>query len=264
VWLIEDAAQAFGAIEGGRRLGTIGDAGVYSFGFFKNLSTWRGGMVVSNDRALIERIRGRVRQLPVVSRRHLFFRAASGLTVDIATWPPVFSRIVFPLVRRDIGGIHRRLDPEANATRRSALPEDWLGRMRPWQAELGLKSLDRVDVDNRERVRHAAKYHDALDGTPGIITPARTGDLSNIYTYFPIQVSGREHVLNQALRHGRDVAAQHLRNCADLPAFRDLYRDCPNARAAAAELILLPTYPRYPVSEIHLNIAEIGKLNLLC
>src|SRR5437899_4633195 len=44
--LIEDAAQAFGAIESGRHLGTIGDAGIYSFGFFKNRPTWRGGMVV--------------------------------------------------------------------------------------------------------------------------------------------------------------------------------------------------------------------------
>src|SRR5262245_2680094 len=34
VRLIEDTAQAFGAIESGRRLGTIGDAGIYSFGFY--------------------------------------------------------------------------------------------------------------------------------------------------------------------------------------------------------------------------------------
>src|SRR5438105_1415836 len=64
VRLIEDAAQAFGAIEQGRRLGTIGDAGIYSFGFFKNISTWRGGMVVSNDSALVERIRNRVQIFP--------------------------------------------------------------------------------------------------------------------------------------------------------------------------------------------------------
>ena len=65
--LIEDAAQAFGAIESGRHLGTIGDAGIYSFGFFKNLPTWRGGMVVSNDRGLIASIRSHVRKLARLS-----------------------------------------------------------------------------------------------------------------------------------------------------------------------------------------------------
>ena len=59
------------------------------------------------------------------------------------------------------------------------------------------------------------------------------------------------------MRHGRDFAAQHLRNCADLQEFKDLYRDCPNARAAARELVLLPTYARYPRAEIRKNIEFI-------
>lgn len=40
--LIEDAAQAFGAAEQGRALGTWGDLGIFSFGIYKHLSGWRG------------------------------------------------------------------------------------------------------------------------------------------------------------------------------------------------------------------------------
>jgi dTDP-4-amino-4,6-dideoxygalactose transaminase len=259
--LIEDAAQAFGAIEGGRRLGTIGDAGIYSFGFFKNLCTWQGGMVVSNDRALIERIRTRVRRLPYLSYRGLLRNAISGLVVDVGTWPPVFAGLAYPVVSRNIGRLNRRLDPEASATRRNTLPDEWLGRMRPWQAALGLQQLDRVDADNDARVRHAERYHDALDGIPGIITPKRTTDLSNIYTYFPVQIPERDRALAYARHRRRDIAAQHLRNCADLRDFREFYRDCPNARAASSELILLPTYPRYPEEEIRRNIDVVKKLH---
>src|SRR5262245_22666848 len=111
VRLIEDTAQAFGAIENGRRLGTIGDAGIYSFGFYKNLTTWRGGMVVSNDVRFIERIRQNVRQLPDLRRLRLLTRALKGLMVDTATWPPVFSLLTHPIVRRDFSFMTTRLDP---------------------------------------------------------------------------------------------------------------------------------------------------------
>src|SRR5262245_61310281 len=85
--LIEDAAQAFGAIEQERHLGTIGEAGIYSFGFFKNLPMWRGGMVVSNDRGMIARIRKRTQSFSCAPRSQLLASAVAGLIVDISTWP---------------------------------------------------------------------------------------------------------------------------------------------------------------------------------
>lgn len=56
--LIEDAAQAHGALYKGRRAGSLGDAAAFSFYPAKNLGAFGdGGGVVSNDAALIERIR---------------------------------------------------------------------------------------------------------------------------------------------------------------------------------------------------------------
>lgn len=47
--VIEDACQAFGLSYGGRRLGTIGDVGVYSFNQHKNIKSGEGGALVTND-----------------------------------------------------------------------------------------------------------------------------------------------------------------------------------------------------------------------
>ena len=55
--VLEDAAQAFGGSYKGQRLGTLGDAGIYSFDFSKNVTTGEGGAIVTNDRALYERCR---------------------------------------------------------------------------------------------------------------------------------------------------------------------------------------------------------------
>ncbi|MBI5630426.1 MAG: DegT/DnrJ/EryC1/StrS family aminotransferase [Elusimicrobia bacterium] len=55
--VLEDAAQAFGGTYKGRFLGTLGDAGVYSFDFAKNITTGEGGAVVCRSREVFERAR---------------------------------------------------------------------------------------------------------------------------------------------------------------------------------------------------------------
>jgi dTDP-4-amino-4,6-dideoxygalactose transaminase len=54
IFLIEDCAHAHGASWDGRRAGTYGDAGVYSFYATKTVSTGEGGVLVSKHPDLIE------------------------------------------------------------------------------------------------------------------------------------------------------------------------------------------------------------------
>ena len=55
--VIEDAAHALEATWKGRRAGSIGDCGAFSFYATKNITTADGGMVVTADAALAERLR---------------------------------------------------------------------------------------------------------------------------------------------------------------------------------------------------------------
>ncbi|MFW6279214.1 MAG: DegT/DnrJ/EryC1/StrS family aminotransferase [Bacillota bacterium] len=57
IMLIEDCAQAHGASYDGRKVGTFGDVGVYSFYPTKNMTTSEGGIVVSDNKKVIERVR---------------------------------------------------------------------------------------------------------------------------------------------------------------------------------------------------------------
>ncbi len=56
--LIEDSAQAFGGKWKGKRLGTIGKIGIYSFNIFKTINAGDGGMVVTDDDELYFRAFG--------------------------------------------------------------------------------------------------------------------------------------------------------------------------------------------------------------
>ncbi|WP_143154291.1 DegT/DnrJ/EryC1/StrS family aminotransferase [Rhodanobacter sp. OK091] len=71
--LIEDAAQAHGAISGGRKAGAFGDAAAFSFFPTKNLGALGdGGAVVTGDTALAQRIAALRNYGSDVKYHHLF------------------------------------------------------------------------------------------------------------------------------------------------------------------------------------------------
>ncbi len=53
--VIEDACQADGGSYKGRRLGAIGDAGTFSFNYYKLLSAGEGGAIITSDKGIYER-----------------------------------------------------------------------------------------------------------------------------------------------------------------------------------------------------------------
>ena len=53
--IIEDACQADGGMYKGRYLGSIGDAGAYSFNYFKIITSGEGGALVTDDKTIYER-----------------------------------------------------------------------------------------------------------------------------------------------------------------------------------------------------------------
>ena len=61
----------------------------------------------------------------------------------------------------------------------------------------------------------------------------------------------------QPIASAKTSLHRHYRNNADLAEFKECFRDCPNARAVAQELIFLPTYPRYALGEVERTIRVI-------
>jgi len=58
IWMVEDACQAHGALHRGRKVGSIGRAGCFSFYPSKNLTVFGdGGMVTTDDARIADRVR---------------------------------------------------------------------------------------------------------------------------------------------------------------------------------------------------------------
>ena len=257
--VIEDAAQALGTRVNNQPVGTFGSAGVFSFGAYKNLNTFFGGMLVSNDETLIESVSRQSANFPEQELGYYLRKVTECLATDIATHPLVFRAFTFWIFRLatlyDIGAFNAQVSYDLEPTLKRILPETYLRRMRPLQARLGLAKLPQVDDDAEVRTQKAQMYFEGLKGAPGIELPPNRTDRSHTYTYFPIRVRDRRKYIRHMMRAGRDVGIQHLKNCADLDCFAEFHRDCPVARKTSREVVLLPTYPRYSVQEVERTIS---------
>lgn len=72
LFIIEDAAEAHGAEYKGRKVGSMGDIGTFSFFGNKIITTGEGGMVITNDDKLAKRVRQLKGQGQDFERRYWF------------------------------------------------------------------------------------------------------------------------------------------------------------------------------------------------
>jgi perosamine synthetase len=261
VALIEDCAQCLGGRVHGRRAGTFGDVGIFSFSRAKNVNAVYGGMAVTSDPFLRERMAETILGFSFESTGRLVSRAGQCLVGDILTAPPIFQLFTFWLLRQDtthdLRLADRLVQAENNPILYEELPEHYRRRMTSLQARLVARQLDDVDRHMEIRIGLARRYHDGLSDLPEIGLPPLREDGSHTYLSVPIRVAERAQLVNHMMRHGRDVKIQHYFNLADLPCFSAYARDCPNARTVARQVLLLPAYPGYAPAEVERNVVAL-------
>src|SRR5208282_1288508 len=186
---------------------------IYSFGMYKNVNSFFGGMVVVNEGAIHQRIAEEISTLPYQRLGVFLKKVAEALTTDLVTFPPAFRLGFFWLFQyaflHDVDAINRRMKIDIEPKLKTRMPTEYLCRMTPMQARMILGQLDRVDRDTQRRIEAAEIYHRKLSGIPELILPPMRTDFSHMYWYFPIQFEGRHELVAYAMRHGRDITESY-------------------------------------------------------
>jgi dTDP-4-amino-4,6-dideoxygalactose transaminase len=239
--VIEDCAHALGATWRGRPVGTIGDAGFFSFQLLKPLNTYGGGIAVTDSDTVAERLAGLARREPRPAARDVLRRLWRGRVQRIGIRPGVFTVSLYPVLWASsffqrTADVYlwekiRRLEP---------LPAHYRERYSNLQAAIGIEALRHLDDWTAATACHARALDAALEGT-GIETPIVPPDRTHVYYQYPVYTRRREDVVRFCLRRGVDVESLHVDVCTRLPLFAGPHAPAPGADQAAGA-IQLPVY----------------------
>ncbi len=225
--IIEDAAHAVGSVLDGRKLGSWGEVGCFSFFSNKNMTTGEGGMVVTNDDELAARIR--------LMRSH-------GMTT--LTWDR-----------------HR-----GHAWDYDVVELGYNYRLDEIRSAIGLAQLAKLDRNNARRRQLTSLYHQAFTRLiPFLALPFTSHRGQSAAHLLPIlipDVVDRIWVLEQLKQDGIQ-ASHHYPPVHRFSAYQQLSAerkpDLPITENVSERQVTLPLYPTMSDEDVHMVVKSVQR-----
>jgi len=223
--VIEDSAEAIGAEYKGKRTGSIGDVGCFSFFPTKNITTGEGGMITTNSKKLAERI-----------------RTISGHGISKTTL---------------------KREKEKKPWFRSATEAGYNFRMSNILAAIGVVQMGKLTQMNMLRRKHATYLSKKLSDLP-LTTPTEIEGCTHVYQMYTICVSAkRRDSIVHALRSRGIGASVHFdppvhQNYYYLSSKNK--KDLIVTEKLSKEIITLPMYPGLRKEELDYIITSLQEI----
>jgi perosamine synthetase len=225
--VVEDCAHCAGGEYLGRKLGTWGDIGCFSFEEKKSMTTGDGGMIISDDADLIQPL-----------------RAQRWVGIDKDTW------------RRAAGYTQAGADDQRHWYYQVAV----LGfkyNMNDLAAAIGLAQLKKLDSMNRRRRELIRRYLDGLgdlDGSKPLL-PYQLD--SSSYWLFGIRYHGRDDLILHLKRDGIATGV-HYMPLQEHPLFAPYRNTTPVIDQVWPTMLTLPLFVDMTDAEVDYVVRSIG------
>ncbi len=148
--VIEDAAHALSAEYQGKRIGSFGDATIFSFHPVKNITTAEGGMIVTNN--------PEIAKYCIMHRTHGITKEAMERYGKNADWMYDMQRLGYRY------------------------------NMTEFQAALGVAQLRKLDSFQRRREEIVARYDQEFSQLPAVVLPARPSGFKNAWHLYHLRI----------------------------------------------------------------------------
>ncbi|HVM87964.1 MAG TPA: DegT/DnrJ/EryC1/StrS family aminotransferase [Puia sp.] len=242
LFVVEDAAHAIGAEYKGKKVGTFGAAGCFSFHEQKNISTLgEGGIVLTNDDAIFEKVS--------LYRSHC--TRVHGHSTKYC-----------------------KLDEEKFPVGKKFWWQDFDDcgynfRMTDIQAAVGIEQLKKVDMLNAKRIQNAAYLTEALKDVPGLTLPKVKAYNKHVFHLYPVMINAKEFGMNKedfiytmlnkyGIKVGFHYIPLHYSTAFKNRGFKK--GQFPNAEKLGEELVTLPINPRQTEEALEYLVKSIKSL----
>lgn len=205
--VVEDACHGPLSEYHGKKLGTIGDVGCFSFFSNKNISTGEGGMLVTNDPKLYE---------------HAKLLRSHGMTTLS------YER------------------SKGHSTGYDVIESGYNYRMDDIRAAIGIVQLDKLEADLKRRAEVRAWYEEACAAVPGLIVPfSGHSEFASNYIFAVLldeNCGHRRDQIRDALHKAGIQTSMHYPPAHQFSIFADYAGPLPKTESVAGRLITLPMY----------------------
>lgn len=261
--VIEDCVHALGSTYRGARVGGFGRASFFSTEETKTISTTMGGMAVTNDDGLAQRIRSFQQQCA---------GPPTWLTVRYLTKLISYHLLTEPHLHRYARALYESLGkrnplpgPTTEHEAHGARPPRYESCLSNAQAMLGLRQLRRLDANLTHREQIAGAFMSRLREL-GFEMPSPAHEASPAYVRLPVYVDDRQAAVTAVAPHavlGTWFTAV-LEEAADPRAGGYVPGSCPTAETLAERLVNLPTHQRVSLRDVDaivraLSLARAGR-----
>ena len=250
--VIEDAAQSIGAEYRGKKIGSIGDAGFFSLGEGKPLTTINGGVIVTNDKGTAEKCRRIIEHFNACGLHEKSIVLLKLMTYYILKNPHHYD-LIYKLIQ------HRRVERRNKLRICTLNKNNFKFRWTDMQASVGLIQLLNLERFNDARMRNAAFLMENLKYVEGIHLPKVAKHSKPIFLRLPvwfehITARQRDELIEKLRKAGIDAPVAYPN---PLPAFFLGVNGFPNTEELVKKTITLPTHPFVRESDLERTVFTI-------
>lgn len=256
ILVIEDCAHSLGVSHKGKPLGTIGDVAFYSFGRDKIISSVFGGMIITKDKVLSDKLDRLINQLGYNSRFFVF----KQLLHPIVTYPAIkyYSKIgkfIFYLASKTKLLSRAVFEKEKIGIQ----PDIFPAKMPNALSVLAINQLDKLKRFNARRGKIVSLYKSGLKKTKLILPNIPN---NSIMLRFPI-LSEKSSEILELFRKKKIYLGDWYRNII-MPETLDKYSGyksdaCPNAEYYSQRMLNLPTSPTLTDNDVNMIVDLLQK-----
>lgn len=254
LFVIEDTSQAHGTKFNKQQIGQHADVVLCSLSTGKQISTFFGGMILSNHTELMLMIQEDLYQNHTkgIPKRALVKRVMETIKVNVLASPWFFSFFTYHLMKVlsalgliKLESLHHpsnmfasnQRDPffEDAQIKRSTVPHNLFFRIKTWQAWIGYCMTKNVDIQNYKRVTNAQKFIALFNGSEisRVSLPHDQTHLHHNFYHLPLYFRSKDDLQDfqkRCFRKGLDLAGYGLPLCSSSQMYPEWNQDLEGAR----------------------------------
>lgn len=261
--LIEDCAHGLGGKYKGRKNGTVADAAFFSTQWSKPFSTGLGGIAVTNNPEIGERLGEDLKSYLDPSLKEKMLLKGLLISYDCFMKPHIYWSLLrsyrFLSKRGIIIG-----SSSSHELEKPLKPEGFEKKLTNFQAGVGIRAFNRMD-ENISHRRKVAKEYDTLLAILGIPTPFIPDGIEHSFLRYPLLVNDKNAVLKLAEEERIEIGdwfISPLHPVEDGLSKWDYEQGmCPVAEYVSQHIINLPTHSGVVGKELERIKSFVIKLN---